>query len=303
MCTRKFREMRRHASCYFLLLPTFALLTVFSLAPFLWAFAVSLFRYEVGADAQFVGLANYVEFLAVDPITWPSFGHMLFLTTFGACVFIVVPLIIAKLIFSLNSETWRYVYRVVFLLPIVVPGIAIQLIWGSLVYGDYGLVNSALRLAGLGHLATGWLSDPRLVLPSLAFIGFPFAHSINILIFYAGLASIPESVHEAAAVDGVSGVRKFLSVDVPLVLSQIKLILILTIITGVQSFEGILILTRGGPGFESTVPGLWMYFNAFSFQRMGYACAIGVVLFLIIFALTLLNMRYFVSSERIQRVS
>jgi len=93
------------------------------------------------------------------------------------------------------------------------------------------------------------------------------------------------------------GVKKFLAIDVPLVLSQIKLILVLTIIAGVQGFENIFILTRGGPGFESMVPGLWMYYNAFSFQRMGYACAIGVVLFIIILALTVINMKFVKSSE------
>ena len=135
---------------------------------------------------------------------------------------------------------------------------------------------------------------------SLAFIGFPFAGGINILVYYAGLAGIPESVHEAAVLDGATGLRKFLRIDVPLVLSQIKLLAILTIIAGVQSFEGVLILTRGGPGFRSMIPGLWMYFNAFSFQRMGYACAIGVILFLLILALTVLNLKYFRSSEELQ---
>jgi raffinose/stachyose/melibiose transport system permease protein len=148
-------------------------------------------------------------------------------------------------------------------------------------------------------LTRGWLSDPRTVLWAIVFIGFPFAGGINILIYYAGLAGIPESVHEAAELDGARGVGKFLTIDVPLVRSQIKLLSILTVIGTVQGFEGMFILTRGGPGFESMVPGLWMYMNAFSFQRMGYACAIGVILFLLILGLTILNMRYFRSSEEL----
>ncbi len=128
-------------------------------------------------------------------------------------------------------------------------------------------------------------------------MGFPFAGGINILIYYAGLAGISESVHEAAELDGARGIRKFLKVDVPLVMSQVKLLTILTVIGTVQGFEGMFILTKGGPGFKTMVPGLWMYMNAFSFQRMGYACAIGVILFLLILGLTVLNMRYFRSSE------
>ena len=88
--------------------------------------------------------------------------------------------------------------------------------------------------------------------------------------------------------------------DVPLVMSQIKLLVMLTIIGGIQSFEAIYILTSGGPGFRSMVPGLWMYLNAFQFQRMGYACAIGVLLFVLILALTILNLRYFKTSEQLQ---
>ena len=97
--------------------------------------------------------------------------------------------------------------------------------------------------------------------------------------------------------------RKFLLIDIPLVLSQLKLIAILTIIGSVQGFQSLIILTRGGPGFKTTVPGLWMYYNAFSFQRMGYACAIGVLLFLLILLLTVLNLKYFKSSESVQGVA
>ena len=91
--------------------------------------------------------------------------------------------------------------------------------------------------------------------------------------------------------------KKFLLIDVPLVMSQIKLLVMLTIIGGIQAFEGVYVLTMGGIGFKSMVPGLWMYYNAFFFQRMGYACAIGVMLFGLILILTILNLRYFRSSE------
>ena len=284
---------------YLLLLPTFLLLSVFSLIPFVLAFSTSLCRYEVGETPVFVGLSNYREYVS-DPTLLPSFRNMIFLTGIAVIIVMIVPLVVAKLIFSLSSQRASYFYRVLFLVPIVVPGVAIQLIWGNMIYSDQGLANEFLRGIGLPHLAYGWLSNPWTVLWAVAFIGFPFAGGINILIYYAGLSSIPESVHEAAFLDGATGVRKFLMIDVPLVLSQIKLLVILTIIYGVQGFEGLFILTRGGPGFRSMVPGLWMYFNAFSFQKMGYACAIGVILFLIILTLTVLNLKFFRSAEDIQ---
>ena len=187
--------------------------------------------------------------------------------------------------------------------PIVVPGVAVQLIWGGMIYSDHGLLNETLRAMDLEGWTRGWLSDPRTALAAIMLMGFPFVSGFDVLIYYAGLASIPDSVSEAATIDGCTGVRKFFAIDIPLVLSQLKLILILTIISGLQGFEALFVLTKGGPGFKTMVPGLWMYFNAFSFQRMGYACAIGVILFILIFGLTLINLKYFKSAEEAQGVA
>ncbi len=298
--------MRQHARAalglYLIIAPTFILLAIFNVVPFIWAFSRSFYEFEIGESARFVGVQNYADYF--HDITFAqSFGNMLFLTLFSMMVVMVIPLTVAKLIFSLSSVRASYIYRILFLIPIVVPGVAVQLIWQGLIYSDVGLINELLRgISRLLHmspdsLTRGWLSDPRTVLWAIAFIGFPFCNGINILIYYAGLTSIPESVHEAAILDGATGIKKFILVDVPLLMSQVKLLVMLTIIGGVQAFEGILILTRGGPGFKSMVPGLWMYFNAFSFQKFGYACAIGVVLFAVIMILTLINLKYFRSAE------
>ncbi len=289
-------------SCYALLLAPLALLAVFVYAPFFWAFTGSLYEFEVGAPAQFVGLNNFAEILLRDPVIWPSFMNMLFITVFMLCVRLTIPLIVAKLIYSLPGERSRYVYRIVFLVPIVVPLVAVQLIWGGMIYADQGLLNELLTLVGLDEYTTGWLSNPRTALLACVMVGFPFAGGIEILIYYAGLSGIPQSVNEAAKLEGCVGLRKFFYIDIPMVMSQIKLMLVLTIIAGVQTYENLFILTRGGPGFQTTVPALWMYYNAFSFQRMGYACAIGVCLFVVVFTLTVLNMRYIRSTEELEGV-
>jgi raffinose/stachyose/melibiose transport system permease protein len=293
------RLLAQGGSYYLLLLPTYILLSVFTFIPFVWAFSTSMYEYEVGGEPRFLGFANYVEYFT-DVTFWPGMAHMLFLTVFAVVVNIVFPLVIAKLIFSLSSERARYIYRLLFLIPLVVPTVAQVLIWKSMIYADTGMLNDFMRMVGLGAHTRSWLWDPQTSLLAIACTGFPFANGINILIFYAGLTAISESVHEAAWMDGAKGLGKFLRVDIPLVLSQVKLLVILTIIAGVQAFESVFLMTRGGPGFKTLVPGMWMYFNAFSFQRMGYACAIGVVLFILILGLTILNARYFKSSERLQ---
>ena len=292
------KRLVRSLPLYGLVAPTFALLAVFSLVPFLWAFWTSFSDYEVGGESKWVGLANYGEYLS-DPTFLPSFGNMGLLTLFHIGVVLVGPLFVARMIFGLSSERARYLYRLLFLVPIVVPGIAGTLIWRGMIYNEHGLVNEVLRLLGMGGLARGWLSDPQMALWAVALIGFPFAGGVNMLIYYAGLSGIPESVQDAAQLDGASGLRKFFRVEFPLLMSQVKLLVILTIMGGVQGFEGMLALTQGGPGFKTMLPGLWMYLNAFSFQRMGYACAIGVILFVIILLLTVVNMKYLKSSEEL----
>jgi raffinose/stachyose/melibiose transport system permease protein len=294
------QEIGRNLGLYGLLAPALLLLGVFALVPFVWAFWTSFFDYEVGGDSTWIGLANYTEYFQ-DPTLWPSFKNMAILSLIGVAIVVTVPLFIAKLIFSLSNERARYLYRVLFLFPIVVPGIAGLMIWRGMIYGDMGLINESMRAMGMDGMARGWLSEPATALLAVAFIGFPFAGGISILIYYAGLSSIPESVHDAASLDGASGLKKFFTMEVPLVLSQMKLLVILAVIGGVQAYEGMFVLTRGGPGFSTMLPGLWMYFNAFSFQRMGYACAIGVILFLLILGLTVLNMKYFRSSENLTK--
>jgi len=289
-------------SCYALLAPTVLLLVVFVYLPVTWAFSKSLLQFEVGGKAHFIGLANYKELVFGDPIVWPSFFNMFVLTLIAVAVRLTFPVVAAKLVYSLTSDRSRYIYRIVFLLPIVVPSVAVQLIWGTMVYGDNGLLNETLQATGLDSLIHDWLSDPRTALFACAMVGFPFMGGFEVLIYYAGLANISQSVNEAALLEGCTGLRKFFAIDIPMILSQIKLILILTIIGGVQGFQSLLILTKGGPGFATTVPGLWLYFNAFSFQRMGYACAIGVVLFAIIFTLTLANIRYFRTTESLENM-
>ena len=177
-----------------------------------------------------------------------------------------------------------------------------MLIWSGLIYSNQGFINELLLKVGFGEYTRAWLADPATALLAVVFIGFPWIGGFEVLIYYAGLSNIPESVNEAALLEGCVGLRKFFLIDIPMVLSQLKLILILTVIAGVQGFEFLLILTRGGPGFKTMVPGLMMYFNAFSFQRFGYACAIGVILFVINFSLTIINFKYFKSAEDVQAI-
>ena len=118
-----------------------------------------------------------------------------------------------------------------------------------------------------------------------------------ILILLAGLQAIPYEIVESAMIDGATEMRRFWSIELPLIAGQIKLISVLTIMWGVQEFTAVFAMTQGGPINSTMVPGMWMFWNAFRINKMGYASAIGVVLFLITLVLTLINMKYITTEE------
>jgi raffinose/stachyose/melibiose transport system permease protein len=123
--------------------------------------------------------------------------------------------------------------------------------------------------------------------------GFPFVGGIGVLIYLAGLQSISLEIYDAAKLDGASGFRQFLTIDLPLIKGQIRLLIVLSIITGLQALVGPLVLTNGGPVNATMVPGLYMYQQAFTYGRLGYASAIGVVVFIAVLSLTILNLTVF----------
>ena len=128
------------------------------------------------------------------------------------------------------------------------------------------------------------------------FIGFPWIAGFSTLIYLAGFQAIPTELMDAAAIDGAGTWSRFWRVELPLVMSQIKLIVVLTVIGSLGNFTTMVIMTNGGPGVTTMVPGLWLYRNFMQYNKMGYACAVGSALFLITLALTYLNMRYLKSS-------
>lgn len=276
---------------YALLGPTFILLLVFNYYPALLALFRSFFEWDLGQHARFIGFANFIE-LFHDPIFYKSMMNMARLLIFIVLVNLSVPLLVAELIFMIRSPKWSYLLRVLFVVPMLVPPIVIWVLW-KFIYSDAGILTTLLEWIGKPEWIYGWLSHPKTALLSIAAVGFPFAYGFNVLIYYTGLTNIPESLLESARIDGASPFQMFFKIHLPMVLTQVRLILIVTIIAVVQGFESIYVLTGdGGPGYETMLPGLYMFFNAFTYNKMGYACAIGLVLFLVMLTFTFLNNKY-----------
>lgn len=296
---RRFSRKRRLTSAprgvYLFILPSILLLAVFSYYPIFSAFYHSLFDWD-GVNARFVGLGNFRAMLTDDALAI-SVPHVLVLSIAAVTFALTLPLLAAELIFNLHSERWRFRYRVLFTIPMVVPWIVTVLVWQFLYDPIDGPINRVFLGLGLERFARGWLGEPQTALWAIALMGFPFVAGLNLLIYLAGLNSISTEVLDATKLDGATFWQRFTRVDIPLIRGQIRLIVILTTITQIQNFAPVLILTKGGPGYATMVPGMWMYQNAFLFGKMGYASAIGVVLFAVMFALTALNTRLIRSTD------
>jgi len=285
------REVRRAAVPLLFILPAVAFAAVFLYYPTVSGLYHAFFDWDGVSPPAFIGLSNFQEMWG-DPVIRIAFANMAKLTAFAAATALTVPLLVAKLINSLRSPRAQYLCRVGFVVPLVVPQVVLILIWGFFYEPTDGLLNRLLIAGHLRGLTQAWLGDPKLALYCIMFMTFPWVNGFGLLIYTAGLQAIPGELLEAAALDGANAWRRFWRIELPLILGQIRLLVVLALIGGIQSFTQVLILTNGGPGQATTVPGLYLYQEITSDQRFGYASAIALVLFVITLVVTVVNLRF-----------
>lgn len=279
----------RSRLAYLFLLPSFIFILLFSYYPAFSAIYHAFTTWDGVSPATWVGWQNFQSFLT-DPEFGISVQNIVKLTVFWMLLAVTVPLFVARVILGVPSGRLQFVYRLCFILPFVVPQVVIILIW-QFIYAGTGVLNQLLAQAHLSNLQQDWLGNPTTALYAIMAMGFPYVDGFGLLIYTAGLQAIPGEMKEAAAVDGASALRIFWSIEIPQIIGQLRLMWVLAIINGIQNFAQILILTQGGPGYATTVPGLMMYQDAFTNFNFGRASAIGTLLFVVILALTIVNLR------------
>ena len=175
----------------------------------------------------------------------------------------------------------------------VAPSIVGILVWRYIYDPSGGLAVSLLRAFGIigANQNVDWLGDPNLVIGSLIFMGFPWIGGTSVMIYLSGLLGISNEIIEASMLDGASTMRCIFSIHLPLITGQIRYFLIFGVINALQDYSFQIVLTNGGPGYSTYVPGFYMYKQAFTYGNMGYASAIGTILFLVIFGFTVLTMK------------
>jgi ABC-type sugar transport system permease subunit len=268
------------------LLPAIIPIIIFGYIPAVQALSLCF----ITTKGRFVGLQNFIA-MAQDKVLIASARNMLIMLVAGLVTGNVPSFIMAECLFNLRSKRNSAVYRFLFIIPMMIPGIVIMLVWQYMMLDPInGLANAILGRFGIPPLA--WLGEVRSAIPSLLLFGFPWMAGTSLLIYLAGIQGIPDSVIESSLLDGAGILRRIFRIDIPLIIGQLKLLLILGVIGGVQGFGLQLMTTNGGPAYATMVPGLWMYLKAFKFGDYSYASAIGMVIFLIILFFTYLNMKY-----------
>ena len=217
-------------------------------------------------------------------------------------IVITIPLLTAELLYAVRSKKMQYFTRTAITFTMVVPTVVVILMWKWLLNGDTGVINTFLRDIGLSGLAKPWLGSAQTALGSVLAVGFPWLGMVSLggmpfLLYFGALQSIPTDLFEAADLDGVTLFQRIRMIDLPMIASQIKLMVTLAIINSLQIFDMVYILTKGGPGTSTMVPAVYMYEQGFSYRRMGYCSALGTILFVLIMLLTLFNNKFLKNTE------
>jgi len=283
---------------YLFLFPTFLFLGAFNYFPALSGLYHAFTKWDGGRQAIFCGLDNFRK-LATDTMFYRGMWNMIILVAAALVKATLIPFIAAEIIFALTNKKMQYFFRTAFLLPMVVPGMVIILIWKFIYDPNLGMLNQALTTVGLEGLASSWLGNPSLALGSIIFMGFPWIGAFGLLIYMAGLMNIPQSVYEAYRLESKGVLKRIITIDAPLVKGQTRMLAILIFIMTIQDFQTILIMTGGGPGMATYVPALRMYYQAFTYSHFGYGAAIGLILFLGILLVTIINMKIIKPEEEL----
>jgi ABC-type glycerol-3-phosphate transport system permease component len=297
-------KLRYHWPIYFFVLPSLFLIVMFQYYPASSGVYHSFFRWN-GADIkEFIGFENYLTLIRKSDF-WASFRIALLIGLFN--VLKMIPAIgVAICIHRARSERMQWLYRVAFVAPMVIPGLIVVLIWRSFFFeatsgylnlflNSTGLMNVLIwldsNLLGLGIFAHGhqpaWLGDGRLLLFSAIVWGFPWVGSFAVLMYLAKLQSIPQELYEAGDLDGTTWWSKCTKIELPLIMGSIGLNLVFVIIGTLKDAGTILALAgvEGGPGGVVTVPSLYAFREAFVNQQFGAACAVGIVLTIVVIGL------------------
>jgi multiple sugar transport system permease protein len=258
---------------------------IFTLGPLIASIFLSLSKWDIFSDPQFVGMQNYVK-LFEDPLfkksLWNTFYYAIFSIPLGMIGGLSLALLLNQKVKGLP------IFRTMFYLPSVTSGVAVALLWKWIFNPEFGLANAILNWFGLP--SSQWLSSPAWAMPALIIMSL-WGVGGGMLIYLAGLQGIPQQLYEAAELDGAGSWSCFVNITLPMLSPTLFFQLIMGIIGSFQVFTQVFVMTGGGPANATLVYVLYLYRNAFQWWKMGYASALAWFLFAIILVLTLIQFK------------
>lgn len=264
---------------------------LFVLGPMLISLYLSFTKYAIGSTPQFIGVDNFVRALSgKDDLFWPSMGR----TVEYAFVMVPIGISLSLLAATLLNQGLKgtSIFRTLYFLPSLTPVVASAVIWRWLYQPDFGAINWLLWELGVDE-GPRWLNNPQSALPSLMLIGlWASVGGGAMVIFLAGLQSVPRELHDAASIDGANAWQRFRSITLPMISPTIFFNLVIGIIAALKVFAVAVLATSGGPNYATWFFNLHLYNNAFQFFEMGYASALAWIFFLLVVTLTYLNVRW-----------
>lgn len=282
------RHIIESRASYVLVAPAVVILFVFSIYPIFLTFAMSTRFYKNVVESVGVGLANY-QFIFTDPGFWNSMKVTGIYTLFLVPGLLVVSLLLAVL---LNAKTpFRNFFKAVYYIPVICSGVLVGVVWKWIYHGEFGVLNYAMRLFGLEPRI--WLADVQTALGAVIVVGLWRSMGYYMLIYLAGLQSIPAELYESSTIDGANKVQSFFKITLPMLGPIIVTVLILATIGSFQAFDMIYVMTGGGPIEATSTVVWWMYNTAFIKAQAGEGAAIGVVTFFLIMIVSLVQLFYF----------
>lgn len=287
---RVLHEMRKQWTAYLFLAPVLLLFSVFTVFSVGYAFYLSFHQWNILEPAKpYVGLDNY-ERLMDDGRFHQAVFNTLYYTAVSVPLTIGLGLLVALL---LNNEIRaRGIFRTFFYLPVVTPLVIASIIWKWVYNGDYGLANYYLLKLNLIQEPLLWLADKNLAMPSVIITSVWKSVGFAMVVYLAGLQSIPQDYYDAAKIDGASGWRRLRDITVPLLSSTTLFLLVISILGSFQVFTQIYIMTNGGPLGRTRTVVWYIYTTAFKDFNMGYAAAMAFALFAMMLGFTLLQFRF-----------
>lgn len=293
-----FAYVWRHKAAYLMVAPLMIGILIFCYYPPVYGIILA-FTNKTSTPMKkvdFVAFDNFIK-LFQTPEFVNSFKSMLIIQIPRLISGIVTPLIYAEIIFNIKSVKAQSKYRILVLLPMVAPGVVFNLVWKQ-IYNSApdALMNTIVR--ALGFIGEGeginWLNaeKPWQTIFAIEFMGFPWIGGSQVLIYLSGIMNIPKDIFEAADLDGATTFQKIMKIHLPLISGQIRYFLIFGIIGGLQDYGTQVVLTNGGPGYSTYVPGYFMYKRMYGDGEYGQAAAVGVILFLIIMIFTVISFKF-----------